>query len=665
MAWGGLERNKLDYILTDLLPVELSERFSFISFYDFLLQKKQQGELREVVQQIKKACAKSDGKIFDNEWGTMPLKYNILKGNDSLRRMSLIQPFSAINIYLFMECFQKDVLNFFEANHRFSIRYHRKSNDLYYKTRSSKATQYIQKFSRKLGKSVLQQTGSYFKIYPFNSVNSFTASRSWHMCNYEFTHFAKIDYKSCFDSIYSHIFTWIIERNVVDSKSAHNSSLFLTIDRMLMNINGKASNGVVVGPEYSRLIVEILFEQIDSEVFLALAQEGYSFKTDYRVFRYVDDLYIFTNVPQVRDSIVRIYRNVSSKYLLSLNELKYFECDTPVAFSNWIEKTRILADKIDKSFYSKAEYKNLDSAQQCLTRENEFIHVDRMKDELIVLIKEHPSDKRTIISFLLSTLLNKIALSREGYRLFCENKSGKAMLFVEFALFMYAFCPCFDNTRKIISLLVYLDKEVSFSKKNSSENDKLQRAINRYSFVFQRANLPDICDWFVLFSDFNIHLDSQTEDTIIKSSETIDNPIVWANILLYSHYYQPFAHMVKQKVEAIVEDRIGRISPREQMLQDEFWYVLIFHNCALLNANCQSKIQTIIDDIKNDALVNPKNYPNKKIALMICDFLNIKGDFFNWDSSTKVSDALTYRTFQRTLFKKYKGSRNGLYASIE
>lgn len=40
MGWNGLERNRLDYILTDLLPVELSELFSFSQFYSFLLQKK-------------------------------------------------------------------------------------------------------------------------------------------------------------------------------------------------------------------------------------------------------------------------------------------------------------------------------------------------------------------------------------------------------------------------------------------------------------------------------------------------------------------------------------------------------------------------------------------------------------------------------------------------
>ena len=96
--------------------------------------------------------------------------------------------------------------------------------------------------------------------------------------NYQYQYFAKVDYKSCFDSIYSHAYTWIIDRDVVESGSISNSSLFACIDRVLMNINGKSSNGIVVGPEYSRMIAEILLQQIDKEVYLILLQEGYCWK---------------------------------------------------------------------------------------------------------------------------------------------------------------------------------------------------------------------------------------------------------------------------------------------------------------------------------------------------------------------------------------------------
>jgi len=227
MSWRGIERNKLDFILSELLPVEISELFSFRSFYDFLTLKENNAVLSDLIEELKQEQAKSNTLLFKDKWATAPLKYDIIKGVNSLRRMSLIQPLSALNIYLFIECYQKQLLDLLEKNHCFSIRYHRKSNDLYYKTRSKKTFEYFRAESIKIGKGVLQQTGGYFKIAPFDSVRSFTSSRIWRICNFKYRYFAKIDYKSCFDSVYSHVYKWIIEDNVIDSKDAHNSSIYL------------------------------------------------------------------------------------------------------------------------------------------------------------------------------------------------------------------------------------------------------------------------------------------------------------------------------------------------------------------------------------------------------------------------------------------------------
>ena len=259
MGWNGLERNRMDIVLTDLLPVELSELFSFTSFYSFLLKKEQQKTIANLVNKLRKGKAKGDRVMFEHGWGTAPLKYNILKGANSMREMSVIQPFSAINLFLFMECYQKDILNFFDEKHSFSIRYHKKNTNLFHKTKSKKVTQYFQRPSSRIGRGAIQQVGNYFKITPFESINAFTDSRIWRMCNFEYKYYAKIDYKSCFDSIYTHSYKWIIERNVVDSKSGKNSHLFLTIDRILQNVNGLSSNGLIVGPEFSRMRLQRCF----------------------------------------------------------------------------------------------------------------------------------------------------------------------------------------------------------------------------------------------------------------------------------------------------------------------------------------------------------------------------------------------------------------------
>lgn len=350
MGWNGLERNKLDYILTDLLPVELSELFSFSQLYAFLLKKENQKILERLIQELRQYKAKSSSRMFESSWSTKPLKYKILKGTDTMREMSVIQPFSALNLFLFIECYQKDILNYFEKHHNFSIRYHKKCTDLYYKSKSGRTTQYFQNQSFSLGRGVIQQAGNYFKIAPFESINSFADSRVWRICNFKYKYYAKLDYKSCFDSIYTHAFTWILERNVVDAKDAYNSHLFVTIDRILQNINGRSSNGIVVGPEFSRMMAEILLQHIDSKISLSLSKENIIYDIDYVAFRYVDDIFLFANQPQIIEQILSKYKTIGEQYLLRLNELKLTRGTTPCLPKEWLEKTRQLSDIIGNFF---------------------------------------------------------------------------------------------------------------------------------------------------------------------------------------------------------------------------------------------------------------------------------------------------------------------------
>lgn len=674
MGWSGLERNKLDYILTDLLPVELSELFSFSQLYAFLLKKENQKILERLIQELRQYKAQSSSRMFESSWSTKPLKYKILKGTDTMREMSVIQPFSALNLFLFIECYQKDILNYFEKHHNFSIRYHKKCTDLYYKSKSGRTTQYFQNQSFSVGRGIIQQAGNYFKIAPFESINSFADSRVWRICNFKYKYYAKLDYKSCFDSIYTHAFTWILERNVVDAKDACNSHLFVTIDRILQNINGRSSNGIVVGPEFSRMMAEILLQHIDSKISLSLSKENIIYDIDYVAFRYVDDIFLFANQPQVIEQILSKYKTIGEQYLLRLNELKLTRGTTPCLPKGWLEKTRQLSDIIGNFFYQgkKSDYDKLPEEDRFLVKQ-EFISVDRIKDEIAVLVKEHSEDRRTIVSFLLSTLLNNISKKKNGYTLFGKHHLGKALLLIDMALYIYAYYPSFDQARKIISIISYMNSEIDF-KSDDKANTKLSKAINRYSFVFRLGNIFDLCDWFPFFCEYNIVLDAKTENFLIQAAEECNNPIIWANLLLYSKYYQPFFEELLKKIEGIVDRQICRISDKEPMMQVEFWYVLIFHNCPYISASLRQKISDIINDIKIKAGAGKGKqlFPSAVTTQLICDFLEQRSpngnkpeeSLFNWKGIKNFSDQITYRTYQRTVFKRYRKNSYGLYASL-
>ena len=483
----NIERNKLDYLLTDIMPVEVSELFSFSKFYEYLLSK--QSTLDDIVSKMRAMKAENSETPFAGgkwgNWATSPMKFNILKGTDSIRGLNLVQPLSAMNIYFFVECYQKELLDILSNNSCFSLRYHRKNSDLFYRRKSKKIVDYFEKTSQKVDRAILQQTGAYFKIYKFNSVSSFTNSRLWQQCNFKYHNFAKIDYKSCFDSIYTHAYKWCIEKDTVDSKEASNANLHIVIDRVLQNINGRSSNGLIVGPEFSRMIAEVLLQEIDVEVKQNLAAQGLNAGTDYRVFRYVDDIYIFSHTQAHTDLIIKTIEIAAQKYLLKFNEFKYLKANTPVVLSSWLGKARALSDRISTLFYRKQELHDMVDKKPLL--KSGYISVDRIKDDFIYLVNEFPKEQRYIVSFMLSTLLNNISNKKDGYALFEPDKCARAFVLLDLAMYIYSFCPCFEHTQKLISMIVYMDDELHFSK-DELNHKKLINLIRRYSFVFEKGN---------------------------------------------------------------------------------------------------------------------------------------------------------------------------------
>lgn len=667
MAWKGLERNKLDYILTDVLPFELSELFSYSEFYMFLQEKNQKRKLNEILKSIKKNIAK-DKMVFASRWSTMPLKYEITKGNETTRRLSLLQPKSVLNIYFFIECYQKEILYYFEQNHVFSIRYHKKNTDLYYKSRKGKSLAYFQSTAIKNGRSLIQKRGDYFKIIPFQSINSFSESKKWRNANFRFKYYGKIDYKSCFDSIYTHAFKWIIEGNTIDSKAADGSNLFLELDRISQNINGHSSNGIVVGPEFSRMMAEILLQHIDMEVFNLLKREGLIYDVDYLAYRYVDDIFLCANLETTIDKIINLYRKVSSKYLLMLNESKMMKSTTSGINKDWLGKTRRLSDDLSNLFYhySREEWDKLEKEKKYLVK-NHSSSIDRIKDEVVTLVKKYGEDKRTIVSFLLSTLLKKISLKAEGRTLFAEGKVKKALSLIDLIMFIYAYFPSYVQTHKVLSALTFINKEMNF--KNNMENKlKLKRLINEYSFIFRDGNLFDLCDWFPFLFEYGISLDSKTEDIVVNKAYEYNNPIIWANVLLYSKYNVDFNQSVLQKVSTVIEENLDKLLV-DVMNREEFWYVLIFHNCPYISNELKFKIDKKINAIKQE---KPNNNASSEVDNILFEFLNKQNDkggkpknsFFDWRGVNSFDDSITFKTYSNTLFKRY-GKKSSLEASID
>lgn len=661
MKTPNIERNKLDYILTDLLPVEITELFSLNHFYNYLMDNRH--VLDEAEKVIRKTIEEGNKLPFEKGWATMPLKFNILKGNDGQREISLMQPLSMINIYLFLEFFQKEILILLKEKSVFSLRYHRKNNDLYYRKRIKRISEYYQSTAKKIDKGVLQQTGAYFRIAQYNSVASFTGSRMWQQLNFKYGHFARMDYKSCFNSIYTHSYKWIIQKNIVDSKEASNPNLFAVIDRVLQNTNGKSTNGVIVGPEFSRMIVEILLQQIDIDVLNKLSSFGLEKDRDYNIYRYVDDIFIFAKTEADIDTVIHTITDVSQKYLLQPNELKLIKTTTPFTLNHWLSRTRDLADKVSSLFYTSKELAEVDEGERHLVKGG-YLAIEKIKNDFNALVCDFPKEKRTIVSFILSTLLNNISKKKDGTALFKQGSENQAFHILELALYILGFCPCFEHTQRLISIIVYFIDELHFLS-NEVYHEKLQRLFIRYMFILQRGNLADLCNLILLFSEYCIVMDTETENLVLTKAIESNNPLILGNYLIYSKYYPSYHREVLDMVEKVIDENIDQITVDEEMLQREFWYVLVFSNCPFLSASLKTKMESIIQRIQRPGAKNP----NQMMINLVCDYLLTKQNnlFFTWGAHTfSVTKQIAFRTYQRSLFREYK-NRNSLmlYGSLD
>lgn len=213
-------------------------------------------------------------------------------------------------------------------------------------------------------------------------------------------------------------------------------------------------------------------------------------------------------------------------------------------------------------------------------------------------------------------------------------------------------------------MIVYMDDELHFSK-DELNHKKLINLIRRYSFVFEKGNMNDLCNWFVFFHDYSVPLLRNTEAILEKKLREEDNPILWANYLIYSRYHSDYHKEILIWVEELLQYKVNQIGSKDPLLQKEFWYVITFINCPYISGSVKTALEGIVRPMATAAETNLAN----KIKKIIAEFLlqNKSNLFFCWGYyHFNTSKQLTFRTYQRTLFKQCKNKRSiELYGSLD
>jgi hypothetical protein len=145
---------------------------------------------------------------------------------------------------------------------------------------------------------------TFFSYSKYTNIYQFFEDYRYQRAEKKFNHLFKFDISKCFDSIYTHSISWavlgldVVKENVPSS----NNTFPGKFDTFIQNTNYGETNGILIGPEFSRIFAEIILQKIDTTIEKKLKENGnnYKLKVDYEIYRYVDDYFLFCD-----DSILK------------------------------------------------------------------------------------------------------------------------------------------------------------------------------------------------------------------------------------------------------------------------------------------------------------------------------------------------------------------------
>ena len=308
-------------IVTETLPYEVPVIFSNDKFFSALTLRGSKNDTQNILDRIYQKA-----KIF-----TIPYNYSIRKEGNRSTKLSIIHPRWQMAISDFYRTHEGSLLSHC-AKGPFSLRRPVATASRYDETASDSAPSALKTgtvASTDQEDSDASSFISYFVYEPFNLLGKFYESHQFIELERRFKFLRTLDVSKCFYHIYTHTVGWAVKDKAFAKKHASAYSFESEFDRLMQKSNYNETNGIVVGPEISRIFAEIILQRVDIEIELALAGQNLRHQKDYAIRRYVDDYAIFASSTKTLDVIERIISDKLADIKLYLNEKKIATYERP------------------------------------------------------------------------------------------------------------------------------------------------------------------------------------------------------------------------------------------------------------------------------------------------------------------------------------------------
>lgn len=610
--------DKLTILKNDTVPYETPLIYTNNNLSDFLRNNTSWNEIER--------------KDLNKITSTKSYCFKVYKNDIEDRDLYLCHPLGQMYMLKFLELYDKSILDYFKLNNGFSLRKPCKINSNYLKEKKYVETQFRKIFQKELENSsneYYDYIDSYFIKKPFVKITDFYSSFKLNDLETKYKYLRKLDVSKCFYNIYTHSIEWAFLGNKEEAKTTLNKGIKIgaVLDKIMQYCNYAETNGIVVGPEFSRIVAEIILCRVDMKVKSNIGDKLYE------ISRFMDDIFIFSNSIEDLDYIQTIYKNELFKFNLSINTDKINTYESPFFDDQiWIINTKNILHEYKKSF----ETSEIDKSKEDWIVKRKLRRYDKtIFETLRILLISNRSQISYITSYIMTYLdknLNDIIAFSDNCN--TELKEYNIVRLIDFISYFASFNLSSNNTLKLCKIFITLlskykcefngiedfiyKKSFELIKYNKKKFVDIQNLIIMLKFV--EKDLPEdmLLSWLKEDSDYfslaviSFYVSSKNRKYRYKKTKSIINNTILNKITNYI-----------EKEEAGVKI--------QQLLYD-FDIVLFndFYNCPIINKQVKDAISNI----------------NKKIlsltptgAIEKCYFEFIKKfnkSFINWESSIET-----------------------------
>ena len=444
-----LSYSKERVLFSDVLPYECPIIFSNRYLYRFLakyLWVPEKGGNKETLLKQKKRTNEKDANIFaallfgcydhnkpiddlkhKNSALFYPYQFNIAHKPNKNRTLSIIHPYNQWQVVEFYEQYKYSILYLCNQS-KYSLRKpHKIAQYFYYRDRLHHKLSGHENDKVELFFKEYENLKTYFSYEKYSNIYKFYEGYRYQRAEKKFKHLMKFDLQSCFDSIYTHTISWATTGGADKVKvlpNYHGSWVGDAFDHLMQSVNARETNGIVIGPEFSRIFAEIILQYIDQKVEQELFKKNLCQKSTYECYRYVDDYFLFYNDEKDRDLFIETLTKWLKEFKLQISPSKTEEFERPFITKVTIAKQQIedllsdifsipLWEEVGSNFGTEkdedAENEDLDKDGEILNKKfNIYLSANSVNIQIKAIVRECGIEYRDIANYLIEKISQRL-----------------------------------------------------------------------------------------------------------------------------------------------------------------------------------------------------------------------------------------------------------------